>query len=131
MAHFAQLDQNNVVTQVIVVANKDTEDDQGNEKEEIGIAFCRSLFGVDTNWRQTSYNGNFRFRYAGTGYTYDGVLDAFITPKPFPSWLLNTTTASWEAPVPMPPLTPEQEAEGYFYVWNESTQSWDLTSGLQ
>lgn len=80
MAHFAQLDENNVVLQVIVVSNKDTADAYGVEKEYIGKAFCERLFGG--NWIQTSYNGNFRGRYAGIGYTYDPVLDEFIPPKP-------------------------------------------------
>ena len=115
MAHFAQLDENNVVLQVIVVANKDTADANGEEKEYIGKAFCESLLGG--NWVQTSYNNNFRKRYAGIGYTYNETLDAFITPKPFPSWNLNTETCDWQAPVPMPD-------DGKRYRWNEETGSW-------
>lgn len=78
MAHFAQLDENNKVIQVIVIADKDTADDKGVEKEEIGIAFCKSLFGDDTKWVQTSYNANFRGIYAGIGDTYDEENDVFI-----------------------------------------------------
>lgn len=115
MAHFAQIDQNNIVLQVIVVANKDTADANGVEKEYIGKAFCESLLGG--NWVQTSYNGNFRKCYAGIGYTYNEQLDAFITPKPFPSWILNTETCDWEAPTPMP-------NDGKMYRWDEQTQSW-------
>lgn len=115
MAHFAELDANNVVLRVIVVANKDTADASGEEKEHIGKAFCERLFGG--NWVQTSYNGNFRKRYAGIGYTFDPNLDAFITPKPFPSWTLNQTTCDWEAPVPMP-------NDGKRYSWDEAAQSW-------
>ena len=70
MAHFACLDENNIVTQVIVVSNEDTSDVNGNEVEEIGVAFCKKLLGADTNWKQTSYNGNFRKRYAGIGYSF-------------------------------------------------------------
>ena len=70
MAHFAQLDDNNVVTQVIVVSNDDTSDSNGTETESIGVAFCQKLLGADTNWKQTSYNGNMRGNYAGIGYTY-------------------------------------------------------------
>ena len=70
MAHFAQLDENNVVTQVIVVGNDDTSDSNGTETESIGVAFCQKLLGADTNWKQTSYNGNSRGNYAGIGYTY-------------------------------------------------------------
>ena len=114
MAHFAQLDGNNVVTQVIVVANKDTSDANGVEKESIGIAFCERLFGG--TWKQTSYNGNIRKNYAGIGYTYNADIDAFVPPKPFASWSLNNDTAQWEAPVPMP--------EGGMYTWDEDTGSW-------
>jgi hypothetical protein len=113
MAHFAKI-ENNVVTQVIVVANKDTADANGVEKEYIGAAFCEKLFGG--TWKQTSYNGNFRKNYAGIGYTYNADIDAFVPPKPFPSWVLNNDTAQWEAPVPMP--------EGGMYSWDEETGSW-------
>lgn len=114
MAHFAQIDGNNVVTQVIVVANKDTADANGVEKEYIGAAFCEKLFGG--TWKQTSYNGTIRKNYAGIGYTYNADIDAFVPPKPFPSWVLNNDTAQWEAPVPMP--------EGGMYSWDEDTGSW-------
>jgi hypothetical protein len=114
MAHFAQIDENNVVTQVIVVANKDTADANGVEKEYIGAAFCERLFGG--TWKQTSYNGNIRKNYAGIGYTYNADIDAFVPPKPFASWVLNNDTAEWEAPVPM--------HEGGMYSWDEDTGSW-------
>lgn len=78
MAHFAQLDENNKVTQVIVVANENTVDENGVEKEEIGIAFCKSLFGEETKWVQTSYNASFRGIYAGIGDTYDAENDVFV-----------------------------------------------------
>jgi hypothetical protein len=100
MAHFCQLDENNVVTQVIVVANSDTADASGVEKEHIGAAFCEKLLGG--TWKQTSYNGSIRKNYAGLGYTYNTDIDAFVPPKPFASWLLNETTAQWDAPVAMP-----------------------------
>ena len=87
MAHFAQLDENNIVLQVIVVNNNDTSTEDGVENENIGIAFCRSLLGEDTNWKQTSYNNTFRKNYAGIGYRYDEIYDAFEPPKPYPSWL--------------------------------------------
>ena len=115
MAHFAELDSNGVVQRVIVVANKDTADANGNELESIGVAFCQKLFGG--NWKQTSYNGNIRKNYAGVGYTYDAGIDAFVPPKPYPSWVLNSNTAQWEAPVPMP-------QDGKMYSWDEATQSW-------
>lgn len=80
MAHFAQLDGNNVVTQVIVVHNNELLDENGVELESKGITFCQSLFGANTRWVQTSYNGNIRKHYAGIGYTYDPVVDEFVPP---------------------------------------------------
>ena len=79
MAHFAELDENNIVKQVLVVHNNELVDEQGNESEQKGAAFCESLFGG--RWVQTSYNGNFRKNYAGIGYVYDSDRDAFIPPK--------------------------------------------------
>jgi hypothetical protein len=116
MAHFAKLDENNVVTQVIVVSNRDTSDADGVEKEHIGAAFCERLLGG--TWKQTSYNGNMRKRYAGIGFSYNAELDAFIAPKPYASWVLNNTTADWEAPVTMPVV------EGKTYTWDEPTLAW-------
>jgi hypothetical protein len=78
MAHFAEIDQDNKVLRVVVVANKDTADENGNEVEQIGKDFCNRLLGG--NWIQTSYNGNFRGKYAGIGDTYDSVLDIFVSP---------------------------------------------------
>lgn len=126
MAHFAELDQNNVVTRVIVVANEETHDINGVEDEELGIAFCHRIFGIHTIWKQTSYNGKIRFRYAGIGYTYDPVLDAFIRPKPYPSWVLDSVTTEWKAPIPMPELTPAEKEAGYYYTWDETNQNWEL-----
>ncbi len=127
MAHFCQIDENNVVTQVIVVSNEDTSDSNGVEDEAIGIAFCKKLLGANTNWKQTSYNNNMRVRYAGIGYSYNEELDAFIPPKPFESWVLNTATADWESPIgPAPELTEEQRASFSFYRWDEETGAWEL-----
>jgi hypothetical protein len=112
MAHFAQLDENNIVLQVIVVNNDELMDENGAESEAKGASFCQSLFGVETVWKQTSYNGNFRYNYAGIGYSYDAERDAFIAPKPYPSWVLNETTCNWEAPVPYP-------VDGNSYMWHE------------
>ena len=118
MAHFVKL-ENNVVVQGIVVSDKDTADEQGIEKEEIGIAFCSNLLGG--TWKQTSYNGRIRKNYAGIGYTYDETLDAFIPPKPFDSWILDTDKAQWKAPVDMP-------TDDKRYTWNEATTSWDAVT---
>ena len=116
MANFAQLDENNVVIQVIVVNNNELLLD-GKENETKGIIFCKSLYGEHTRWRQTSYNQSFRFNYAGIGSTYDEQRDAFIPIQPFPSWILNEATCTWEAPVPMPVDNKE-------YRWDEQTQTW-------
>ena len=115
MAHFAQLNEENLVTQVIVVANEDTADQDGVENEAIGAAFCNNLLGG--RWVQTSYNANIRKNYAGIGYKYDATLDAFIPPQPFASWTLNEETAQWEAPTPYP-------TDDKRYTWDEATTSW-------
>jgi len=115
MAHFAQLNAENLVTQVIVVANPDTADQDGVENEAIGIEFCTNLLGG--TWIQTSYNANIRKNYAGVGYKYDKDLDAFIPPQPFASWVLDEDKAQWKAPVDYP-------TEEGKYTWNEETTSW-------
>ena len=109
MAHFAKLNSGNVVEQVIAVHNNDAPD------EATGIAFLNTLF-KDAIWVQTSYNANIRKNYAGIGYTYDEQRDAFIPPKPYPSWVLIEDTCQWTAPV-------ERPTDGS-YVWDESTTSW-------
>jgi hypothetical protein len=114
MAHFARIDENNVVTQVVVVDNKDTADANGVEKEHIGAAYLEKLLGG--TWKQTSYSGKTRKNYAGIGYTYDADIDAFVAPKPYPSWVLDEN-AQWQAPVPMPD-------DGEMYSWDEDAQSW-------
>jgi hypothetical protein len=119
MAHFAELDENNVVKRVIVVDNKDTSDANGNEVESIGVAFCQKLLGG--NWKQTSYNGNIRKNYAGIGYAYRADIDAFVAPQPYPSWTLDAN-AQWQAPVPMP-------EDGKMYSWDEAAQAWTEVEG--
>ena len=137
MAHFAQLDSNNVVTQVIVVGNDDTSDSNGTETESIGVAFCQKLLGADTNWKQTSYNGSMRGNYAGIGYTYMsnvatmgvGSTDIFIAQQPYASWTVGVNTATWYAPIPQPALTDDQIAAGSYYTWDESAYQADNTVG--
>ena len=130
MAHFAQLDENNVVTQVIVVSNDDTSDSNGVESESIGVAFCQKLLGADTNWKQTSYNNNMRVRYAGIGYSYNASLDAFVPPQPYASWTLDNATANWVSPLgAAPALTDDQIAAGSRYTWDESAYQADDTTG--
>jgi hypothetical protein len=119
MAHFAQINENNLVTQVIVVDNNDILDEQGNELESIGIQFCTDLLGGD--WKQTSYNNNIRKNYAGIGDTYDESRDAFIAPQPYPSWVLDEDTCQWEAPIPYPEVL---EGSAELYDWDEETIQW-------
>ena len=130
MAHFAQLDSNNVVTQVIVVSNDDTSDSNGTETESIGVAFCQKLLGADTNWKQTSYNGNMRVRYAGIGYSYNAELDAFVPPQPYASWTLDSDTADWVSPLGAAPALTDAEVEARsYYRWDEDAYQADNTTG--
>lgn len=114
MAHYAKLDENNIVINVIVVNNED-EMLNGVESEEKGIAFCQNLTG-HSNWKKTSYNGNIRKNYAGIGSRYDPELDAFVAPRPFPSWYLDAN-ARWQPPTPRP-------SGRQPYVWDEPSLSW-------
>jgi hypothetical protein len=118
MAYFAELDTNNKVIQVIAVNNDVILDENNFEQESIGIEFCKSLYGQDTNWIQTSYNKNIRREYASIGMFYDPTGDQFIHPQPYPSWVLGAD-GEWQAPIPMP------VEEGKVFVWNEETLSWD------
>lgn len=115
MAHFAQVNEFNIVQQVIVVADSDCLDANGNESEAVGAAYCHNLIGG--RWLQTSYNNNMRVRFAGIGYKYDAVRNAYIPPQPYLSWTFNETTLDWQAPVPYP-------TDGKTYVWDEAIQNW-------
>jgi hypothetical protein len=117
MAHFAKIDDQGIVVSVIVVNNETLNNLEFPESEPVGIAFLTEWSGGYTNWKQASYNSNFRKHFAGVGYTYDSVLDAFIPPKTYPSWVLNTDTCEWETPIPYP-------TDGKDYDWNEETQQW-------
>ena len=119
MAHFAEINENNIVTKVIVVHNNELTID-GQELEYRGIDFCESLFG-HRNWVQTSYNGNMRYNFAGQGYTWDKDNDAFYAPQPFPSWSLDENFI-WEAPVPYP----EDASEDKIYEWDEDNLTWKV-----
>jgi hypothetical protein len=116
MAHFAKIGLNNIVTDVLVVANRETMDSTGVEHESIGIEFLKTLTGHET-WIQTSYNGIIRKNYAGVGYTYDYQRDAFIPTQPYPSWTLVEETCNWTAPVLYP-------TDGKQYSWDEATINW-------
>jgi len=109
MAHFAQIDENNIVTQVLVVP--DNAEDRGQD-------YLANDLGLGGTWVQTSYNNRIRKNYAGVGFTYDAVRDAFIAPKPFDSWLLDEDTCRWEAPVAYP-------TDGVMYKWNEDKKDWE------
>jgi len=124
MAHFALLDENNIVTFVTV----GRDEDDGKEAElsaRTGQVYKQTSYNTrggvyytpNTNEPDPDQSKAFRKNYAGIGYTYDDVLDGFVPPKPYPSWLLNTTTGLWDPPVPYP-------SDGKFYEWDEATQSW-------
>jgi hypothetical protein len=119
MAHFAELDENNKVIQVIVVHNNELLDENGNESEQKGIDFCVNLFG--STWVQTSYNGTIRQRYAGIGSIFIADANIFTDPQPYPSWLLDSNY-NWQAPIPMP------VEEGKMFTWDEPTLSWVETT---
>ena len=121
MAHFAQLNEDNKVIRVSVLANESCQDENGFEQESVGVAFLKQIHGADTNWKQCSYNGNIRKNFPGIGFDYDAEKDAFIPPKPYTSWTLNGDTCNWEAPVALP-------NDGKTYVWNEEDGQWtDMT----
>lgn len=120
MAHFAELDDNNIVLRVTVVHNDVLKDENGVEQEFLGLKHLEHLGG---RWVQTSYNASFRKNSANPGYLYDQVRDAFIPPKKFESWILNEDTCKWEAPVPYPTI---EEGSDEQYTWDENTTSWLL-----
>jgi hypothetical protein len=115
VAYFAQIDTDGTVLQVISVSNTDAPDPAPEHSEPLGQAFITSL-GLEGEWRQTSYNGNFRKQYAGPGFRYDAEADVFIAPQPYPSWTLDGNH-DWQAPTPRP------ETPG-MWVWDEATLSW-------
>ena len=119
MAHFAELNISNTVQRVIVVADEDCLDENGNHSEEVGIQFCENLLGG--TWIQTSYSGAFRKQYAGIGDTYDATKDKFIQWQPFPSWTLGGDD-EWHPPIVLPD-------DGKVYEWDESAYQADNTTG--
>jgi len=118
MAHFAKLDDNNIVLEVHVVNNEVLD---SNNEEASGIEFLTEWSGGYSNWKQTSYNGNFRKQYCGIGFSYDTEADVFIAPQPYPSWSLDSNH-DWQAPEPMP-------NDGKMYSWNEDLLSWEIING--
>jgi hypothetical protein len=117
MAYFAELNDDSIVVQVISVSNTDAPDPAPEHSEPLGQAFIASL-GIPGRWVQTSYNGTFRYNYAGIGYFYDSGWDAFVPPRPYPSWTLDTNTFQWQPPTPYPD-------DGGMYQWDETTQTWE------
>ena len=119
MAHFARLDEKNVVIEVLVVSDDDIQNLPFPESESVGIAYLNS-FLPEANWKQTSYNHNFRFRYAGIGYTFYsqcGEYGGFAQPKGGDDFIWDETTCSYIPPIPYP-------TDGKFYQWDEATISW-------
>jgi hypothetical protein len=121
MASFAKIGDNNEVLEVLSVNNEVITDANGQEQEALGINFLTQLTG-HSNWKQCSYNNNFRKCYPGIGFTYDEVKDAFIPIKPFNSWVLDENTWRWEPPVALPT---EPLADNLEYFWNEAIVNWD------
>ena len=121
MAHFATLNESNIVIRVEVINNAVILDDDDAEQEQLGIDFLISLYGAG-NYKQTSYNGNIRKNYAGIGYTYDSGRDAFISPKPYPSWTLVEDICKWTAPVTLPD-------DNKLYNWDEDAYQADNNNG--
>lgn len=117
MAHFAQLDINNNVINVIVISNDDINNEEFPKSEEIGINYLRTLYSPMSIWRQTSYSGSFRKRFAGIGFTYSPKYDAFIPPKYYRSWLFDESTCDWVAPRAKP-------VDDNYYDWDEESLSW-------
>ena len=118
MAHFAELNDTNTVLQVIVLSNETCGEPelQYPDTESVGCAFIAQTLGLGWNWKQTSYNGTFRSKYAGVGYIYDADADVFISPQPYPSWSLDENY-DWQPPTPMP-------EDGIMYVWDEPNLVW-------
>ena len=112
MAHFAKLGVGNIVNRVEVVSNDIA------ISEQAGVDFLNNLYGTRDIWKQTSYNSNMRKNYAGIGYTYDESRDAFISPQPYPSWVLDEDTCMWKAPIKVP-------SDDKQYSWDESSKSWN------
>lgn len=116
MAHFAKLDSNQKVVEIIVIDNEMLRGLQFPHSEPAGQKYIFEL-GLSGNWLQTSYNGNFRNKYAGIGYSYNRKLDAFVPPAPYASWIFNVALMQWQAPTPCP-------TDDALYMWNEDLQTW-------
>ena len=144
MAHFAKVDENNLVTEVIVIDNAVVDPEgKGNDNETLGQTYIADVLGLEGNWQQCSYNNNIRGNYAGIGFTWDADNQIFWPPQPYPSWTKNTTTAMWDCPLGAPPSLPDEQVSqniagthDWEYRWNETlhqgdnTKGWELTDHL-
>ena len=143
MAHFAKVrNSDNVVVEVVVVANDVIIDGNGDEQESLGVTFLENMYGSDSDyvWKQTSYNNNFRKNFGAVGSIYDSTNDWFRSEQPHASWTLNSNTAQWEPPIAIPitwnggqTLSNEEldgsGADGDVYYWDESAYQADNTQG--
>lgn len=137
MAYFAHLNQHNIVLQVIVIGDDDIIDKDGNQSENVGISFCKKLFGESTEWKQTFHDGR-RGNYAGIGMTYMSEVstmgvastDVFIPQQRYPSWSIDPEIPRWVSPLGDPPeLTDSEIAEGAYYSWDENSYQQDNSTG--
>ena len=135
MAHFAELDENNIVKRVVVIANDIPTSDGPlgeNDNHVDGETYCQKFFKGGT-WKQTSYNNNFRGRYAGIGFTYDAEKDKFIEPQPYTSWTLDAN-GDWQAPITYPTIIDDGADPSvwqYSIVWNETKYQADNNTGWE
>ena len=133
MAHYAELNENNEVIYIAYMDNEIIADENGNEVEELGIEHLHKHHGLERIWLRTSYRGNFRGKYAEIGDVYSEDLDIFVSPQPYPSWILDETSGYWNPPVSRPELTEEQIENDKYYYWDEddyqiTNNGWILTS---
>ena len=134
MAHFAELNGENIVIRVVAIDNDIIINEYGVEDENLGINYCNYIFRSTksqlTTWKQTSYNNKIRVRFAYVGCSYNEEFDAFIPPKPFDSWVLDETEMDWISPLGQKPeLTSQEIDDGYFYYWEENLYNIDNTKG--
>jgi hypothetical protein len=126
MAHFAKLGLGNIVEKVVVVNNEVITDENGLEQEQLGIDFLNNLYNTRDVWVKTSYNANFRVRFAGKGMMYDRERDAFYYPQKFKSWTFDEEKKEYVPPVPYPTIDINNISSLNKYVWNEIEKKWEI-----
>lgn len=124
MAHYAELNENNTIVNIVFIPNDEIKDENGNEIVERGIEHLKQHHGAERKWIQTSINGKIRNKAAVIGDTYREDLDMFVSPSPYPSWILNETTGLWESPTPKPELTEDEKNSFFFANWDEESKTW-------